>query len=267
MDLSTPEKIADYWIGQPGFDHCTHAEVPRVIPGDPDGSLVVIKISGIAVCAQSQRMPLPPKSMLAASQIETIRRWIAAGAPRGATSDDAGVGPVDASRKDSADVEEELSVCGNDASDGPPPIYTPDADDTAACTATAPCASNTECLGDSCETRWQCVSHNEHPCPEELASYCGCDGVTFVSQSTCPNRPYQYARACDEGANCDPTDITCSDMPPSCPEGMVPSVVHGHYGACVPFASCSCEYAWECPQSTKYVCDYTVRHCVPVPTD
>ena len=47
MDLSTAEKIYDFWVGQPGYDHCTHAEVPRVLPWNPDGSLVVIKITGV----------------------------------------------------------------------------------------------------------------------------------------------------------------------------------------------------------------------------
>jgi hypothetical protein len=268
MDLSTAEKIYDFWVNQPGYDHCTHAEVPRVVPWNPDASLVVIKITGIDVCAQSERMPLPPRPKLAAAQIETIRRWIAAGAPRGAASGDAG--PVDASSApDVADARSELMVCEDARRDGPPPPYLPDPNDTAACTATSPCPTGSQCIGEACGERWQCIMDydNKHPCPTEQATYCGCDGVTFIAANTCPDRPYQYAGACDEGTNCDPTDIRCSEPEPPCPEGMLPSVVHGRYGPCVPFASCRCEYAWECPRRSQYACDLTARHCNRLPTD
>ena len=270
MDLSTAEKIYDFWVGQPGYDHCTHAEVPRVIPGNPADSLVVIKITGIDVCAQSQRMPLPPRPALAPAQIETIRRWIAAGAPRGAVSGDGGTGSVDASSgRDIADAREELTACDDARRDGPPPPYVPDPGDTAACTATSPCPTGAQCIGEACGERWQCIVDYEskHPCPTEQATYCGCDGVTFIAANTCPDRPYQYAGACDEGTNCDPTDIRCSEPEPSCPEGMLPSVIHGRYGPCVPFASCRCEFAWECPHRDQYACDVTARHCNRLPTD
>jgi hypothetical protein len=268
MDLSTADKIYDFWVGHDGFDHCTMLSVPRVIPGDPEGSLVVIKIAGIEVCSQSQRMPLPPRPMLAASQIETIRRWIAAGAPRGAAIGDAG--PSDASSgRDIADVRPELSTCSDSGRDGPPPPYVPEPGDTSACTAASPCPTGAQCIGDGCGERWECIMDNDakHPCPTDLATYCGCDGVTFTAANTCPDRPYQYAGPCDEGTNCDPTDLRCSEAEPSCPEGMLPSIIHGQYGPCVPFASCRCEYAWECPKRDQYVCDFVARHCSRLPTD
>ena len=53
----------------------------RVAPGDPDASHLVEKIEGQqGFCGD--RMPPPPRSMLAAEQIEAIRQWIADGAPR-----------------------------------------------------------------------------------------------------------------------------------------------------------------------------------------
>lgn len=61
-----------------GFDHGTGLNTPRVIPGDPNSSLVMLKIEGIAVCAQSQRMPLPPRDALTVEQIGIVRAWISA---------------------------------------------------------------------------------------------------------------------------------------------------------------------------------------------
>lgn len=271
MDLSTAQKIYSFWVGKDGFDHCTNSSVPRVIPGDADRSLVVIKITGIDVCAQSQRMPLPPREKLLPQEIETIREWIAAGAPFGAATD-AGSGTIDAASEDApADATADLMGCGDDAHhDGPPSIYTPDADDPAACTIARPCPTGMQCIGDNCEARWQCISDNTpltHPCPTDSATYCGCDGVTFEAANTCPDRPFQYAGACGEGANCDPSDLRCTEAEPPCEEGSLPSVVDGRYGPCVPFAFCRCEYAWECPRREQYVCDFVARHCIRQPTD
>lgn len=60
-------------------------EVPgmsRIAPGNPDQSYLVHKIQGTQATVQGsgQRMPLGA-APLTAAQIETIRRWITAGAP------------------------------------------------------------------------------------------------------------------------------------------------------------------------------------------
>ena len=51
----------------------------RVVPGDPDTSVLVGTLEGTITC--SQRMPRG-REPLADPQLETIRAWIAAGARR-----------------------------------------------------------------------------------------------------------------------------------------------------------------------------------------
>jgi len=159
---------------------------------------------------------------------------------------------------DAADGSSCLDVFG--------PIYTPDADDFSACTANTPCRDGLICFGLSCDERWECGPHYApHPCPMDAVPYCGCDGVTFQSPSTCPERPYLHIGACTDGTNCDPTDLRCSQQEPDCPEGMLASIVNGIYGPCVPFSSCRCEFIWECPHREKYACNRTTWRCVELP--
>jgi hypothetical protein len=76
------------------FGECIDAPPVRIIaPGNPDGSYMILKITpGIVTCAgqpclstppcrTGSQMPLGVPAGLPAAQIETIRRWIAAGAP------------------------------------------------------------------------------------------------------------------------------------------------------------------------------------------
>ena len=95
-----------------------------------------------------------------------------------------------------------------------------------------------------------------------MAAYCDCNGVTFYPFDTCPDRPYQHVGACEDGVNCNPDDVRCSQVVPSCPEGMLPSVVKGSYGPCVPSSTCRCEFLWQCPHRELYSCDSSVRRCV-----
>jgi hypothetical protein len=81
MDLSTAEKIHSNWVNVRGFDHCTNMDTTRVMPGDPDAGLVILKVEGTSVCSQSQRMPPPPLESLSRVEIDVIRAWITAGAP------------------------------------------------------------------------------------------------------------------------------------------------------------------------------------------
>jgi hypothetical protein len=270
MDLSTPDKIYDAWVGVPGYDHCTLLMVRRIAPGDPEMSLVIQKVEGLAVCESSRRMPPPPKPALTAEQIETIRVWIAAGAPRvdppaGADARDGGAGDAPA-------------VDGSSTSDAAADLEPdPDADPDASvpgCTMTSRCLPYQACVGEACDMPWECIEHFDetlkHPCSEEIVPFCGCDGVTFFASLTCPDRPYDHFGACDDpdSFNCDPGDVRCTAPAPVCGPGLVPSVVSGCYGACVPHASCRCQSGWQCPQGDTYGCYGTAMRChtFPLPT-
>jgi hypothetical protein len=239
QDLSSLEKIISNWVNVTGYDHCTGLDTLRVIPGDPDGSLVVMKIEGRAVCLQSNRMPLPPRDALTAEQIGVIRAWIAAGAPSDLPPSDGGDGdggPFDA---------------GDDAAT--------DGGEGAGCTTTSPCATGLTCSGDACSEAWQCVVHFdetvEHPCDPATMLYCGCDGVTFEASITCPDRPFAHPGACGDGESCFTQAIRCVEPPPVCPEGQAPSVVDDCYGSCIPVTSCRCLAPYHCPNETTCIGD------------
>ena len=265
MDLSTPEKIVSGWIDQTGFDHCTGLDTPRVVPGDPAGSLVMMKIEGVAVCLQSNRMPLPPRDALTAEQIEVIRSWIAAGAPSDSPSD-GGVEDADApdagddAALDGGNEDGGLLDAGDDAA--------ADGGEGAGCTADLPCWSGFSCFGDACGDEWQCLAHFdetlEHPCAPETTLYCGCDGVTFEASITCPDRPYAHPGACGDGESCFTDAVRCADPAPVCPEGQAPSVVDDCYGPCIPVESCRCFAHYQCPMLDLYTCLEDMR-CGPQP--
>jgi hypothetical protein len=245
MDLSTPEKIVSNWVNVRGLDHCSGLSAVRVIPGDPDGSLVVSKIEGVGVCTLSQRMPPPGRDALTAEQVGVIRAWIAAGAPPDSPPpEDGGVG--DAVSGDGSDADD------GDVADGG------DGDAPAGCTATNPCAPELTCEGTTCGGPWECISHFDdtlqHTCAPETILFCGCDGVTFEASVTCPDRPWRHPGACDDGASCTKEQVECADAKPACPQGQEPSVVNGCWGACVPISSCRCLVHWMCPSLEVNTC-------------
>jgi hypothetical protein len=53
--------------------------VPRVAPGDPDGSCLVLKLEG-SVLSSGNAMPPPPAPALSQEKIDAIREWILQGA-------------------------------------------------------------------------------------------------------------------------------------------------------------------------------------------
>jgi len=55
--------------------------VPRVDPGNPDGSCLVLKIEGSPLTS-GNTMPPPPAPSLDQDEIDAIRGWILDGAPR-----------------------------------------------------------------------------------------------------------------------------------------------------------------------------------------
>jgi hypothetical protein len=246
QDLSSLAKIVPNWVNVPGFDHCTGLETPRVIPGDPDASLVMMKLQGIAVCLDSDRMPPPPRAALTPEQIEVIRTWIAAGAPSDPATGDGGTEDSGAS----------------DAGDG----AAPDSGEGTGCTASSPCGAELTCSADACSDEWQCIAHFddtvEHPCDPEIMPFCGCDGVTFEASITCPDRPFAHPGACGDGESCYPGAVRCSDPAPVCPEGEAPSVIDDCYGPCIPIASCRCAAHYQCPNGALYTCLADLR-CGP----
>jgi mono/diheme cytochrome c family protein len=72
LDLRSPQSYANLVdAGSPNYG------AKRVVPGDPDASVLVDKISGGG--RYGSRMP-PTGSALSAAQISTIRTWVAEGA-------------------------------------------------------------------------------------------------------------------------------------------------------------------------------------------
>jgi hypothetical protein len=68
-------------VGAPSKRSCAGSSVPPpvlVIPGDPDNSLLLLKLLGHQTCGKQ----MPITALLPADQVEVYRAWIAAGAPR-----------------------------------------------------------------------------------------------------------------------------------------------------------------------------------------
>lgn len=81
VNLRTPELSYETMVNQPaeGAD-CRDMGLIRVVPGDPESSLLYVKITE-PTCGD--RMPLHPdyNGMLAEAEIAQIREWIELGAP------------------------------------------------------------------------------------------------------------------------------------------------------------------------------------------
>jgi len=78
MPLNSADASFQNLVNQPSLEF---VGLDRVEPGDPEASYLVHKIEGRSGIV-GDRMPPPPQSMLAADEIEAIREWILAGAPR-----------------------------------------------------------------------------------------------------------------------------------------------------------------------------------------
>jgi hypothetical protein len=78
LDMSTAEAAYANLVGQPaaGAD-CGGSGKVRVLPGDPDQSLIIQKLKGIAGCGAQMPDNYPA---LPSDQIALIEAWIAAGA-------------------------------------------------------------------------------------------------------------------------------------------------------------------------------------------
>lgn len=71
------------------------------------------------------------------------------------------------------------------------------------CLRQSDCPSGLECVGPpGCAVAWTCVALQGRPCTDDLAPYCGCDGVTIAGSSTCPPGPYRARGACEAPVSC-----------------------------------------------------------------
>jgi polyvinyl alcohol dehydrogenase (cytochrome) len=78
LSMETKEIAYNELVDVPaGGAPCVSSGLIRVVPGDPDASLLVNKISGDPVCGDT----MPIAGSLTEEQIERIRSWIARGAP------------------------------------------------------------------------------------------------------------------------------------------------------------------------------------------
>ncbi len=76
--------------------------------------------------------------------------------------------------------------------DRPGPIDLP-----IACVSSSDCPRGQECGGpEGCGVAWTCQASSGRGCTDDLAPFCGCDGVTFRGSSSCPLRPYSHRGEC-----------------------------------------------------------------------
>lgn len=63
------------------------------------------------------------------------------------------------------------------------------------CTSRNDCSEHERCAGPAgCDAAWACVP--EGPCTRDLVTFCGCNGKTFSSSSSCPSAPYRAKGPC-----------------------------------------------------------------------
>lgn len=128
-----------------------------------------------------------------------------------------------------------------------PDIPYPDVFVPASCTSSSDCAAGETCLGgEGCAIPWHCGPALGRPCTDDIAPFCGCDGVTFFGSSSCPPHPFQYRGPCelppppmDGGPPPPPPGLCASDA--DCIPGTVCTGPEG-CGAprfCVPSVGCS----------------------------
>jgi hypothetical protein len=62
--------------------------------------------------------------------------------------------------------------------------------------------------------------------------------------------------------DCDPGNVVCKSMAPTCDGMEVPSVAGTCWGPCVRIERCACASADECPEPEQYTC-WSSEHCGP----
>lgn len=85
--------------------------------------------------------------------------------------------------------------------DSPPPTSDqpqPPTDGPQTCTSSSQCGPTMECRGgEGCAIPWTCQRGLGRPCTDDVAPFCGCDGVTFAGSSSCPPRPFAHRGPCE----------------------------------------------------------------------
>jgi hypothetical protein len=67
----------------------------------------------------------------------------------------------------------------------------------------------------------------------------------------------------DGVTSCDRRKLACKRADPTCPEGEVPAIVAGCFGACVPIDACACDAPEACPDANHYTCHNYKQRCGP----
>lgn len=126
-----------------------------------------------------------------------------------------------------------------------------------------------ECKGaDDCYVINDCCTCDAAP----KSATAGC--AEACEQSACAARGYGtppppacIAGRCVLGFECDQSKATCKSLPPTCPEGSVPSVLEQCWGPCVP--ATECRRVTACDQCGTATCvehpsnGGVLRQCVP----
>lgn len=184
----------------------------------------------------------------------------------GAGADDTGpaldAGGVDSGGVDSGGVDAG-GVDSGGVDSGPSADAGPDSGGLAVCSADSPCEG--ACTGRSCSATWFCIT--DAPCTDDIAEFCGCDGVTFSGSSTCPGQPYASEGPCPtRGTSCDGRNVRCRIPTPVCRTGFVPEVTADGTcwtTRCVAIGDCACTSPEECPDPDNYTCRNDTGRCTP----
>jgi hypothetical protein len=154
------------------------------VPGDPEGSLLYLKVSGSPPpdCGE----PMPIGGMLSAADQACIADWIAglpvAGPDAGGADTASGPGCETCGEASCVDTQGDNAPCSGCG---------------LACPAGATCsAGRCECLGGLSRCGDACVDHDENP------DHCGRCDVVCGAQEVCSSGSCQLG-ACQVGTNCD----------------------------------------------------------------
>jgi len=170
---------------------------------------------------------------------------------------DAGVdgSVIDASAADSGSVDASLADSSVDSGAVDSGVT--------ACSAASPCTDGAICIGGpACGDAWRCV-FSGIACTEP-ETLCGCDGTTFTESRSCTTQPLAHLGACEAGANCDRSSVTCRRVEPACPDGEVAEIEASCFtGRCISIDGCACTSAAQCPMSDIYTCHMSAGRCGP----
>ena len=142
----------------------------------------------------------------------------------------------------------------------------------ASCHATADCHGAGTCIFHNPGCGMSGVCEPPRDCPTTTV-FCGCDGQTHFGPCNGPDAPFFVLGDCqppvfDAGPppriDCAPANVTCASIPPTCDFGMVPQVIAGCWGMCVPFDACApimCSPATPNACPTNSFCDASTGMC------